>query len=58
VNRRDMGIILSSYGHAIAIRHDLVLRGNSYMREVARHAHRARVQHAVRYRPSVPDLAD
>jgi len=33
---RDMGIILSSYGHAIAIRHDLVPgEGNSYMREVA-----------------------
>ncbi|MGA9115622.1 MAG: ornithine carbamoyltransferase [Bacteroidota bacterium] len=36
---RDMGIILSSYGHAIAIRHDLVPgEGNAYMREVARHA--------------------
>jgi len=36
---RDMGIILSSYGHAIAIRHDLVPgEGNSYMREVARHS--------------------
>jgi ornithine carbamoyltransferase len=36
---RDMGIILSSYGHAIAIRHDLVPgQGNSYMREVAEHA--------------------
>jgi ornithine carbamoyltransferase len=36
---RDMGIILSSYGHAIAIRHDLVPgEGNSYMREVAAHA--------------------
>jgi ornithine carbamoyltransferase len=36
---RDMGIILSSYGHAIAIRHDLVPgEGNSYMREVAKHA--------------------
>ena len=34
-----MGIILSSYGHAIAIRHDLVPgEGNSYMREVAEHA--------------------
>jgi ornithine carbamoyltransferase len=33
---RDMGIILSSYGHAIAIRHDLVPgEGNTYMREVA-----------------------
>ncbi len=32
----DMGIILSSYGHAIAIRHDLVPgEGNSYMRRVA-----------------------
>jgi N-acetylornithine carbamoyltransferase len=31
-----MGIILSSYGHAIAIRHDLVPgEGNSYMRKVA-----------------------
>jgi len=36
---RDMGIILSSYGHAVAIRHDLVPgEGNSYMREVAKHA--------------------
>jgi N-acetylornithine carbamoyltransferase len=36
---RDMGIILSSYGHAIAIRHDLIPgEGNVYMREVARHA--------------------
>jgi N-acetylornithine carbamoyltransferase len=36
---KDMGIILSSYGHAIAIRHDLVPgEGNAYMREVARNA--------------------
>jgi len=36
---KDMGIILSSYGHGIAIRHDLVPgEGNSYMREVAEHA--------------------
>lgn len=36
---KDMGIILSSYGHGIAIRHDLVpYEGNSYMREVARWA--------------------
>jgi len=36
---KDMGIILSSYGHAIAIRHDLVPgEGNSYMRTVAEHA--------------------
>ncbi len=36
---KDMGIILSSYGHAIAIRHDLVPgEGNAYMREVAAHA--------------------
>jgi len=36
---KDMGIILASYGHAIAIRHDLEPgKGNSYMREVARHA--------------------
>ncbi len=36
---RDMGVILSSYGHAIAIRHDLVPgEGNAYMREVARNA--------------------
>jgi ornithine carbamoyltransferase len=33
---KDTGIILSSYGHAIAIRHDLVPgEGNAYMREVA-----------------------
>lgn len=36
---KDTGIILSSYGHGIAIRHDLVPgAGNSYMREVAKHA--------------------
>lgn len=36
---KDTGIILSSYGHAIAIRHDLVPgEGNSYMREVAKYA--------------------
>jgi ornithine carbamoyltransferase len=36
---KDMGIILSTYGEAIAIRHDLVPgEGNSYMREVAAHA--------------------
>jgi ornithine carbamoyltransferase len=34
-----MGIILSTYGEGIAIRHDLVPgEGNSYMREVARYA--------------------
>ena len=36
---RDMGIILSSYGHAVGIRHDLVPgEGNSYMRKVANNA--------------------
>jgi len=36
---KDMGIILSSYGHGIAVRHDLIpYEGNAYMREVARHA--------------------
>jgi ornithine carbamoyltransferase len=36
---RDMGIILSSYGHGIAIRHDKIPgEGNSYMRAVAEHA--------------------
>ncbi|MBT8039766.1 MAG: ornithine carbamoyltransferase [Gammaproteobacteria bacterium] len=36
---KDMGIILSSYGHGIAIRHDLVPgEGQSYMREVAQWA--------------------
>jgi N-acetylornithine carbamoyltransferase len=36
---KDMGIILSSYGHGIAIRHDLIPgEGNSYMREVAKWA--------------------
>ncbi|MEW6059798.1 MAG: ornithine carbamoyltransferase [Actinomycetota bacterium] len=36
---KDMGIILSSYGHGLAIRHDLVpYEGNAYMREVARWA--------------------
>ncbi len=34
---KDMGIILSSYGHGIMIRHDLVPgEGQSYMRDVAR----------------------
>jgi ornithine carbamoyltransferase len=36
---KDMGIILSRYGHGLAIRHDLVPgEGNTYMREVARWA--------------------
>lgn len=36
---RDTGIILSSYGHGIAIRHDLVPgEGNTYMREIAKWA--------------------
>ena len=36
---RDMGIILSSYGHGIAIRHDKVPgEGNAYMRSVAEHS--------------------
>ncbi len=36
---KDTGIILSRYGHAIAIRHDLIPgEGNRYMREVARWA--------------------
>ncbi len=36
---RDMGIILSSYGHGIAIRHDKSPgEGNAYMRAVAEHA--------------------
>jgi ornithine carbamoyltransferase len=36
---KDTGIILSSYGHGIAIRHDLIPgEGNKYMREVARWA--------------------
>jgi ornithine carbamoyltransferase len=36
---RDMGIILSSYGHGIAIRHDKVPgEGNVYMRAVAEQA--------------------
>ena len=36
---RDMGIILASYGHGIAIRHDKVPgEGNAYMREVASHS--------------------
>ncbi len=34
---RDTGIILGNMGHAIAIRHDLILdEGNRYMREVAK----------------------
>src|SRR5947209_4436129 len=36
---RDTGIILSRYGHGIAIRHDLVPgEGDAYIREVAEHA--------------------
>ncbi len=36
---KDTGIILSSYGHGIAVRHDLVPgEGNSYMREIAQWA--------------------
>jgi ornithine carbamoyltransferase len=36
---RDTGIILSRYGHGIAIRHDLVPgEGDCYIREVAKHA--------------------
>ena len=36
---KDTGIILSSYGHGIAIRHDLVPgEGNAYMREIAKWA--------------------
>jgi len=36
---KDTGIILSSYGHGIAIRHDLIPgEGNTYMREVAKWA--------------------
>ena len=36
---RDTGVILSRYGHGIAIRHDLIpSEGNAYMREVARWA--------------------
>ncbi len=36
---KDMGIILSGYGHGIAIRHDLVPgEGQAYMREVAKWA--------------------
>jgi len=36
---KDMGVILSRYGHGLAIRHDLVpYEGNAHMREVARWA--------------------
>jgi N-acetylornithine carbamoyltransferase len=38
---KDTGIILSRYGHGIAIRHDLFPgEGNTYIREVAAHADR------------------
>ncbi len=38
---KDMGIILSSYGHGLAVRHDLVPgEGNTYMREIAKHANK------------------
>ena len=53
---KDTGIILSSYGHAIAIRHDLIPgEGNAYMREVATWAKAAGDQHAMRCGPSLPD---
>ena len=53
---KDTGIILSSYGHGIAIRHDLVPgEGNAYMREVAKLGGCAGDQYAVRRRPSLPD---
>jgi N-acetylornithine carbamoyltransferase len=36
---KDMGIILSSYGHGLAIRHDLApYEGSAWMREIARWA--------------------
>ena len=36
---KDTGIILSSYGHGIAVRHDLIPgEGNAYLREIARWA--------------------
>ena len=36
---KDMGIILSRYGHGLAIRHDLApYEGNAWMREIARWA--------------------
>jgi ornithine carbamoyltransferase len=36
---KDTGVILSSYGHGIAVRHDLVPgEGNTYMREIAKWA--------------------
>src|SRR2546427_6880993 len=36
---KDMGGILSRYGHGIAVRHDLIpYEGNPYMRDIARHA--------------------
>ncbi len=36
---QDMGIILSRYGHGLAIRHDLApYEGNAWMREIALHA--------------------
>ncbi|HEY7792783.1 MAG TPA: ornithine carbamoyltransferase [Gaiellaceae bacterium] len=36
---KDMGIILSRYGHGLAIRHDLApYKGNAWMREIARWA--------------------
>jgi N-acetylornithine carbamoyltransferase len=36
---KDMGVILSRYGHGLAIRHDLVpYEGNAWMREIARWA--------------------
>jgi len=38
---KDMGVVLSSYGEGIAIRHDIVPgEGQAYMQEVARHATR------------------
>ena len=53
---KDMGIILSRYGHGIAIRHDLApYEGNAWMREIAEVGRHPAHQPAVRRRPPDAD---
>ena len=53
---KDMGIILSGYGHGLAIRHDLApYEGNAWMREIAQVGGHPADQPAVRHRPPDAD---
>ena len=53
---KDMGIILSRYGHGLAIRHDLApYEGNAWMREIAPLGRHPADQPPVRRRPSDAD---